>query len=260
MALKSVYDNEDAIPEGQRDFYVEKDGKFVLDIEGIEAHPGATALKNALDRTKTEKRALTEKLTAAEARLEGLPEDFNADEYERLKEAAGDNTNIDARLTAQRTQLETKHATELKKKDDRLAVVEGALKRKSVDDGLTQALIEAGIDPKHLKLVKGYLAPRVTIEEEDGEFSAVVDTEINPHMPLAEFVKTWVGTDEGKEYVAKATGGGALGSDVRRGEPNPWDTQGGKVKPNLTKQQEIITANPEKARQLAKAAGVTPNW
>ncbi|MDB5733120.1 MAG: hypothetical protein JWQ03_3015 [Variovorax sp.] len=251
MALKAVYDTEDAIPEAHRDLYVAKDGKHVLEVEGIETHPATTALKNALDRVKVEKRTLTEKLAAAEMRMDGLPEDFTAEEYARLKESAGDGANIDARLTAQRTQLEAKAAADLKKKDERLVLVEGALKRKSIDDGLTQALVDAGIDPKHLKLVKGYLAPRVKIEEEDGEFSAVVDTEINPHMPLGEFIKSWAGTDEGKEYIAKPTGGGAPGSDSRKGEVNPW----AKETANLTQQGQVVTADPAKARRLMKAAG-----
>lgn len=253
MALKAVYDTEEAIPEAQRDLYTERDGKFVLDIgdDELRQHPSAKALKNALDREKEQRRQFSEKLTAAEARLEGLPEDFNADEYQRLKDGAKDGESIDARLTAQRTQLEAKYATDLKKKDERLTLVEGALKRKSIDDGLTQALVDAGIDPKHLKLVKGYLAPRVKIEEEDGEFSAVVDTEINPHMPLGEFIKSWAGTDEGKEYIAKPTGGGAQGSDSRKGEVNPW----AKETSNLTQQGQIVSTNPTQARRLMKAAG-----
>lgn len=254
MALKATYDTQDDIPEAMRDLYVEKDEKgkkfFALDVDGIEHHPGAKALKNALDRVKEEKRGVTEKLTAAEARLDGLPEDFNADEYQRLKDGAKDGETIDARLTAQRTQLETKFGVDIKKKDDRLAVVEGALKKKIVDDGLTQALIDAGIDTAHLKTIKGYLAPRVKVTEEDGEFAATVDTDINPHMPLSEFAKAYA-ADEGKRYVTEAKGTGAPGSDGRKGEVNPW----AKDSHNVTQQGQVISTDRNKARRMMKAAG-----
>lgn len=254
MPLKATYDTQDAIPEAIRDLYAEKEEKgktfFALDIDGIEHHPGAKALKNALDRVKEEKRGVTEKLTAAEARLDGLPDDFNADEYQRLKDGAKDGESIDARLTAQRAQLETKFSVDIKKKDDRLSVVEGALKKKIIDDGLTQALIDAGIDTAHLKTVKGYLSPRVKVSEEDGVFSATVDTDINPHLPLAEFAKSYA-ADEGKIYVAPARGAGAPGSDLRKGEVNPW----AKETSNLTQQGQVMSADPNKARRMMKAAG-----
>lgn len=55
MALKAIVTKLDEVPEESRALYTEKDGVFVLDIEGIESHPGAKALKNALDREKAER-------------------------------------------------------------------------------------------------------------------------------------------------------------------------------------------------------------
>ena len=153
-------------------------------------------------------------------------------------------------MTAQRTQLEAQKAAEIKKRDDRIATVEGALKKKIVDDGLTQALIDAGIDPQHLKMVKRSLATIVKTEEDDGEFHAVVDTDTDPHMPLLDYVKAWA-SDEGKRYIAVPVGTGATGSDSRKGEVNPW----AKETSNLTQQGQIVSTNPTQARRLMKAAG-----
>ena len=50
--LKAVYDSKDAVPEAQRDLYVEHEGKFVLDAEGVQDVGG---LKSALDRLKAER-------------------------------------------------------------------------------------------------------------------------------------------------------------------------------------------------------------
>ncbi|MBZ5499530.1 MAG: hypothetical protein LAP85_24285 [Acidobacteriia bacterium] len=63
MALKAILSKEehDALPEALREYYVEKDGKFVLDAEGVEDVSG---LKNALtavrDELKTAKKQLQE--------------------------------------------------------------------------------------------------------------------------------------------------------------------------------------------------------
>lgn len=94
------------------------------------------------------------------------------------------------------------------------------------------------------------------IVEDDGEFTAEVDTDINPHMPLAEFVRNWTGSDGGKQYVAPASGGGAPGGGPKLTGENPFDAK----TRNLTKQQDLIAANPVRARQLPEAAGVKPNW
>lgn len=70
MALKAFYDDEAAIPAEHRALYVEKDGRFVLDVDGIETHPSVTALKNAHDRTKADVRDVKAKLTAADHPIE----------------------------------------------------------------------------------------------------------------------------------------------------------------------------------------------
>ena len=53
MALKAIIDSLDSVEEQFHALYEEKDGKFVLNVDGIEAHPGAAALKAALDRVRT---------------------------------------------------------------------------------------------------------------------------------------------------------------------------------------------------------------
>ena len=63
MPLKAVLTKEeyDALPEAARAYYVEKDGKFILDAEGVEDVSG---LKNALtavrDELKSAKKQLQE--------------------------------------------------------------------------------------------------------------------------------------------------------------------------------------------------------
>ncbi|WP_103171594.1 hypothetical protein [Paracoccus sp. SY] len=259
MALKAIIDSLDSVEEQHRSLYEEKDGKYVLAIEGLEAHPGAAALKSALDRVRSEKRALSEKLTGAEARLTGLPDDFDADEYDRLRAAAEgkEPPALDERLERQRTELEKKHGAEKAKLEGRIAKLDGTLRKTLVDDGLTKALIDAGVSKDFLPAAKALLKERgaVKLIEEDDEFQVLADNGIDDRMPLAKFVTDWA-ADEGKHFVAKPTGGDAKGGDAKRFTDNPFDPKN----PNRTKQQELIIANDAKARQMAEAVGVKPYW
>ena len=262
MALKTVLDNLDDVPEALHGEYKEIDGKFVLDLDGIDVHPTVVNLKTAHERQKQANRTLQSDLTAAKARLDGLPDEFDADTYEALKQQAEGKApaKTDEQVAQIRQQLERKHQAELARKDERIGTLTGAVNKLSIDDGLSKALDEAGVDaafkPGAMALLKAKGA--VKLVEEDGHFKAQVETDMGP-MPLANYVRDWSGSDEGKIYVKKPTGGDAPGGTGGRFADNPWDSSNGK-KPNLTKQQEAISENPTKARQMAQAAGVTPNW
>ena len=262
MALKTILDSLDDVPEALQGEYKEVDGKFILDIEGIDAHPSVVNLKTAHERQKTTNKTLQTDLTSAKARLEGLPDDFDVDAYEALKATAEGKApaKTDEQVAQLRIQLDRKHQSEMAKKDDRILVLEGAVSRATIDDGLSKALDEAGIDPAFKPGAMALLKSKgaVKLVEEDGTFKATVETDMGP-MPLAGYVKDWSGSDEGKIYVKKPTGGDAGGGTGQKFADNPWDSSNGK-KPNLTKQQDLISENPSKARQMAQAAGVTPNW
>lgn len=81
-----------------------------------------------------------------------------------------------------------------------------------VDGGLTSALTEAGVkNPAHLKAAAALLKTTAKVEVtagENGARTAMVDGK-----PLADFVKTWSASDDGKAFVAATvnTGGGAGG-------------------------------------------------
>lgn len=262
MALKTVLDNLDDVPEALRAEYKEIDGKFVLDLDGIDVHPTVVNLKTAHERQKQTNRTLQSDLTAARTRLEGLPDDFDADAYEALQAQAEGKApaKTDEQVAQIRQQLERKHQADLAKKDERINTLTGAVNKLSIDDGLSKALDEAGVDPAFKPGAMALLKSKgaVKLVEEDGHFKAQVDTDMGP-MPLGSYVKDWSGSEEGKIYVKKATGGDAQGGTGARFADNPWDSSNGK-KPNLTKQQQAISENPTKARQMAQAAGVTPNW
>ena len=282
MALKALLETLDDVAEAFHSEYKQvkvkgPDGQekemFALDIIEPSTHPDVLALKTAFDRVKNDKQRLNTELTEARKRLEKIPEDFDPDEYQRLLDEEAERQKDpnykrtdDEKLQAARNMyeqriktLETKAANDLKSKDEILAKKDKFINALLVDDGLTQALVAAGVDKAYLKAAKAMLRDSVKVKNEGDKYEAVVETDLG-EQDIPKFVMKWVQSDEGKAFVTKPSGSGANGNDSRNLGDNPWDTKGGKVKPNLTKQQELIRTNPEKARQLAQAAGVTPAW
>ena len=263
MAIKAIVDDLDSVEETIRPLYEEQNGKYVLQVEDFKRHPAFEALTASLNRIGRDKRAADEKLASLEERFSGLPEDFDADTYAALEaRAAGqDPAKVDERLAKQREADAKKMEAEVAKREARLSKMEAALRKTKVDDGLNRALIEAGVSREYLSLAKAYLKEqgKIRLVEDDDDFEVFADDGIDERTPLTKFVGDWV-SNEGKHLVPKPTGGNASGGTGQRFTENPFDTKGGTIKPNMTKMQEAIEANPEKARQMAIAAGQTPTW
>ena len=62
MALKLTLDSLDGLDDGVKSLYAEKDGKYRLDVEGIEDTSG---LKSALEKERTARRELEKRAKAA---------------------------------------------------------------------------------------------------------------------------------------------------------------------------------------------------
>lgn len=121
-----------------------------------------------------------------------------------------------------------------------------------VSDGLNAALLAAGVtNPVHLKAASAMIRDGGSIEvkvEGDARVAMVGG------KPLAEFVKGWSQSDDGKAFVSAQhnSGGGGHGSGGA-GTPNPW----AKDTFNLTEQGKIYTQNPQLAESMKAAAGTT---
>ena len=272
MALKTILDSLDDVPDALKGEYKELYGKFVLDVERIDAHPAVLNLKTAFERVKNDKKKLGADLETATAKLAEVPDDFDAEEWVRLKAEAGDpddpenKAKKDEHLQSQKkvfeqriASLEKKHADAMAAKDTEISERDQVISTVLVEDGLTKALVEAGVAKEYLKAARAMLKPSVkVVRDDDGTRRAIVETDLGEEE-IGKYVGSWSQSDEGKVFIAKPTGGDATGGQGARFTDNPWDASNGK-RPNLTKQQELISANPEKARQMAKAAGATPNW
>lgn len=283
MALKTVVKSLDDVDATLHSFYKETKIKvgtteetwFVLDLEGVDEHPSVKALKNALDRQKEERRKAVEDLDKLKARIEKIPEDFDPEKYEallheleELKKDPKNRTTPDAQQAAEQAQarkqleqriarMEKDHATALAKKDEELKKRTAKINELLIDDGLTKALIEAGVGKEFLKATKAMLRMQCEVIEEDGDYRAVVKSDLGD-TEIARYVTDWVASDEGKAFVPPAKGGDANNNSGRPTKTdaavaNPWH----KDHWNLTEQGKILRADRAKAEKLAKAAGKT---
>lgn len=272
MTLKTVINALDEVDEAFRSEYKEqKQGDktvYVLDLDGVDAHPGVVNLKSAFERVKADKQRLTTDLAAANAKSKDIPEDFDADEWERLRteDAARQNdpdgkdvrkavetatAAVKAQYEAKLAKLKKDHGTEIETRDAEISKLKSDTRKRLVTDGLTAALTEAGVtSPAFLKASRAMLESNVEVIEEDGVLIAKMKAEFGGD-DIAKYVQNWVQGDEGKSFVAPAKGSDAPGSGGRGGEKNPFS----KDSWNRTEQGKLLNADRAKAERLAKAAG-----
>lgn len=278
MKLKAVIPSLDDVEEAFRPLYVafDIDGTehFKLDVDGIAAHPETTALKTALDRQKTRTSDLSRQVNTLITRLEDVPEDFDPDLYERAKTegvggAPGKIPNEDEIRQAAATAARSKAEAEFKKERDKLEGERDRLKARVEKDvrvtALNEALDSAGVtDPVYRKAARAMLASNVAVKFDDdsGEYVAVAHDADLGDIPVAEQVKAWANTEEGKAFVgARGSGGGGANGGDRDGKPptsndNPFADKTF----NVTRQSELRKDNPDKARSLAREAGLKVTW
>src|SRR5690606_23806527 len=115
-------ENLDDVPEALHGEYKEQkigdQTVYVLDLDGVDQHPAVKSLKTAHETTKADRNKLRTENAALKAKVEGLPEDFDPDEYQRLKDeeearqADPENKDVNARVqaatSAVKTQMEQK--------------------------------------------------------------------------------------------------------------------------------------------------------
>lgn len=218
--LKTVIETTDGLDEAVAKLYTEADGKFVLAIEGVDAHPDVANLKSAYERVKTDRELIKTERDALKSQVKTLPDDFDPEKWEKAKEGKAD----EAALISLRNELEAER-DEWKGKAEQ--ATEKARKN-ALDRDLTDALTEAGVtNPSFAKAARTMLADGVKIAE-DGK--PIIETDMGP-MGLVEHVKRWA-AGEGKDFVTAPKGGGGKGGDGS-GANQKWSEMTSEAKTEL---------------------------
>lgn len=188
MALKAVLETLDGVDDAAKSFYTEADGKFVLAVEGVDDHPEVANLRNAYQRTKSDKDTAKQEAATLKAQIA------------ELQKGAPDTAATQAQLAQLQEQLAEANA----KAGEWQSKFTGVTR----DQTLAQALQAAGItNPTFVKAATTMLKDQVKIGE-DGTVYA--ETPMGPKM-VQDYIKSWAAGD-GKDFVAPPSGGGAGGS------------------------------------------------
>lgn len=267
MKLKIKLD--EAPGDDIKDFYVEKDGVWWLDVDGVTDHPQVTGLKGALEKEKKDAKALKAERDELKTKVESLPADFSQEEWDRLLALDGIDPSDpqakekrkqqqDERLQQQRTQyeqqintLKTTHNNEvgsLKAENEQLKLARAKDKAalaldKAMDEANINPVFRDGVRAMHLNNIK---------HEFDGEnIRLFVETDLG-ETEVSSYIDTWSKGDAGKHYVTVPTGPDPKGNNGNGpvGGSNPF------LKDSWNKTAQAgLRNNPTQLDRLAKQAG-----
>lgn len=268
MKLKAIYDNKEDIPTGFESAYVERNGKWELQVEGMKTAADVERVQSALESERTEHKA-------AKRRLKGLGDDDNADSFQDLKdenedlkaklETAGQDKvsdediqkRVDAQVKLAMRPLERANSKLTEENADHLVTI-GTQSHK-INSGLIRGDVtdvlgtkELGINPDALPDIEIY-AERVMVVGEDGARLTKDGVGVTPGLTLAELIAEMRANGQRNHWFGKTQGAGSPGGDGgNHGGANPFK-EGDSW--NSTEQGVLIQNNPALAKSLAEQAG-----
>ena len=224
MALKKVLENLDNVDESLKSLYAEKDGKFVLDVEG--GFEDVDGLKSALAKERESARKAEQARKEREKELEnlGMSTDEIKDLIEKEKDRQSKQDLEKGEFEKLKNQLLEKHQKELGSKDERLSQVYKALEKQMITAEAVRAISkEKGVADLLLPHVQG----QVKVEESDnGEFAVRVMGKDGPRyndkgefMGIGDLVKEMKENEVfGRAFEgSNISGGGSTGNDAGAG-------------------------------------------
>lgn len=203
MALKSILESLDGLSEDIKKEYTEKDGKFYLDLEGLDDHPAVGALKRAKDHEKGLRQTAEGKLREAEdkaTQLESTIEELRTGAIPKDDVAALKNS-YEQKLAAKETEFTQKYGT-----------LQSQIEKVMLDSAALAMATELSTAPA---LLVPHIRSRLKLEEVDGELAVhVVDIAGKPSAATLVDLKNEMLQNKSFAPIligSKASGGGASG-------------------------------------------------
>jgi hypothetical protein len=260
--LKALYASQDEIPEAFRSLYEERGGQFhIAKIEGIKTDGDVARVQRALDSEKKNHGDLRSAWGSFFG--EKKPADIQA-QLDRITEletiAASKNVNeeklneiADGRVRQKLAPVERERdqlKSQITERDQLIEQFQTRERNRTISDAVRGEAAKAKIIDTAVEDVLMY-AERVFDISEDGQLLTKdgilgLTPGLSPSVWLTEMQQ------KRPHWWPASRGGGAGGGGAGGGfADNPWTAANW----NLTKQGQAYAASPEKAAQMARAAG-----
>jgi len=249
MALAAVIESLDDLDEALHPLYDQKDGKYVLQVKGIDGHPSVRGLKSAYEKTERQLKDTKEKLDAfGDLTLEDVEE--LRQQAEEAGKALGDE-ELQAKLAEiqegfenKLAKVEAKHTKALQVSEARNATLTGELETRLVDNELDKSIAAQGFKEELRPAVRALMKERgPKLQEEGGRFTGIFPVDLDG-IPgdhgINDYVSTWAKTDEAKAFLPASGNSGSGSSPLE----NTGGGGGGKGK--VAVQNGIVTVDPSK--------------
>lgn len=201
MSLQAIVESLDDVPEALRDQYVENgDGKFKLDVQGVEFPDDVAPLKNALDREKAQRREFAKKLK----QFDGVDLEKYNELLEKQREAEEkkllDEGEVEKLIEKRTLRMREDHEKELQETKQKLTHLESKLRSEVVTSKVNKAAVAANVlDEKSLRLIEMMAANSIKFKD-DGTYAIFEGDEEqfgSDGQPLS--IEEWM-TDLASEY------------------------------------------------------------
>jgi hypothetical protein len=258
MALNAIHDKLEDIPEQYRDLYSERGGKFELTgIQGVKTQADVDRLSESLrkersehDETKAKFRPWADMDHAdVMSKLDKMPE-LEAAAADKLDDSKLDEL-VERRIASRLAPLERENK-ELKTTNEELtgtnSELSGTINSTRIQDALRKAASGSKVIDTAVADVLGH--ERVFELTDDGQVRTKEGVGVTPGLEPDVWLKDRM--EDRPHWWPQSKGGGAGGGGGGglTGK-NPWH----KDHWNLTEQGKAYTENPDKAKQMAEAAG-----
>lgn len=277
MVLKAVHDSQEEIPENYRDLYTEKDGKWELTgIQGVKTTADTSRLEESLKKERKKVSAYRDKLKlfngGGELSVDAEIDDWRArasdhqskfDRIEELEAAAGDKLDdskinemvekrVNATLNSKLAPVQRELETVKREREEFAAANEGYAKekrRRTIHDAVREALMAE-------KVVQTAFDDALMLAERHFEVTdeGQVVTREDAGVMVGLDPKGWLAELQPKRehWWPNSVGGGSRGSGTAgTAGNNPFSAKHW----NMTEQGKVLRESPERAKQLAEAAG-----
>lgn len=264
--LQLVYSDKAEIPKNAVDFYVERDGKFHLDAQGIKTQDDFDKYAEALKKRFADEVADVQKKTG-----NGLSRDEimgwikeAASEMSKVGTKGGDKGDgdggADSKVLAKLHDMERDIAalTETNKKlQTERDEATNQSRQTTIRNELSTAAQKAGATPEGIGNLVTLVESNFEVAQ-DGSVVTKLDAGVSPNQKPDDYFATVARDPSYRMFWGKSVGSGADGSGGEGpggnsiGKDNPWTKAGW----NLTKQGQIYKADTAEAARLMDAAGV----